>query len=103
MNVEQQAPMYEVGWMYEGIPTEEDKREALTKMLSLYGSDPSRWVKVPEIREEKTRSIPTDFGRGPIKVQEYKWAIYGVLKDQPVIGYVPEGVRLPSVKDVRLG
>lgn len=97
-----EEPFYEVGWFYEGgSPSEAARKEALEHMLKLYGSDPARWKVLPEIRVEPTVVTSSDFGRGPLIIRKPGWAVYGALRDMPRIGYVPEGVRLPSVETVR--
>ena len=92
-----QGKGFEVGWSFTSTkPSAREEVKALEEMLDFHGNDPELWEHFPEIRTMSSEVYSLDFGRGPLVVRPFRWAVYGVLKNKPVIGYIPEGMRMPE-------
>lgn len=91
---------FEVGWMYEGHPTSEDKVNALEEMLSRHGDRPTDWFAEPCIVFDHVDMVEmTDFGRGKYVARPCRWGVYGMLREKPSVGYLRAKARMPLYGD----
>lgn len=105
---------WEVGFAYEGCndpmysdpefpahwaDTRRAQRCALQQFLDRYGCETAAWVTPPEIRPMHYHDPSVgicDFGKTlAVNRATCMWAVYGVLREKPEVGWVPEGVRIP--------
>lgn len=91
---------FEVGWSYEGLPTANDKAQALQELLDTVGTAAEDWHLAPLIRTEEAGTSLANFGRGPIVVHQDGWCVYGIATKPPKYGQLIEGTRMPLYKDV---
>lgn len=90
------AEGYEVGWEYLGHPTGNLERDALEEMLTRYGRHADIWLMPPEVvvRHSEVEADPLILGQLSVTAG-CRWFVYGILAEEPSVGAIPAGGRLP--------
>jgi hypothetical protein len=65
-------------------------------MLERHGTGARAWLLIPEIRVTHTEITPDPYHDGQLMLSHgCAWAVYGILREKPSVGWIPEGVQIP--------